>query len=344
MKRGNILIPTVLTVVFAVPLILFFWNADLVPVLASQQGAEVDFLLRLIFAIAAFIFSLILVFLIYSLIRFRRAPGDLGDGRPLHGNTRLEIAWTVVPLIVIFSVGILGVRTMYSLSKPIPNEMTVKVTGFQFGWLFEYPEYGIKSGELVLSIERPVKFEITGRDVIHSFWIPEFRMKMDAIPGRINVIHYTPARLGEFKVRCAEMCGYGHYAMLAPVRILPEYKFRQWVAEQTGETQGAPGEAGTPATGASAGKALATEVGCIACHSVDGRPSVGPTWKGLYGHEVELQDGTKVKADEEYLYTSIVDPSRHIVKGFQDIMPKTYKDQLTDEQIRQIIEYIKTLK
>ncbi len=344
MKRGNILVPIGLTILLSIPLVLFFWTADLTPVLASQQGSEVDFLLRLIFAIAAFIFSLIVVFLVYSLIVFRRPPGDTTDGRPLFGNTRLEIAWTVIPLLVIFSVGILGVRAMYALSRPRPNELTVKVIGFQFAWLFKYPEYGITSSELVLPIDRPIKFEVTSRDVIHSFWIPEFRMKMDAIPGQVNVIRYVPDRLGNYKVRCAELCGAGHYAMLAPAHILPAYKFQEWVTKQTGAAAGLA--QGTPAAGgeAAAGKALVGQLGCLSCHSVDGRRSVGPTWKGLYGSQVKLKDGSTVTADENYLHTSIVDPSRQIVAGYQDIMPKTYKSQLSEKQIRQIIAYIKTLK
>ncbi len=337
MKRGNILIPTVLTFVIGVPLAWFFWRAPIVPALASAQGGKADFLLRLVFAIASLVFGLVAAFLGYSLVAFRRNPNDTEDGPPIHGHTTLEIVWTVVPLIVILSVGALGTKVMYDVARAQPNELTVKVVGFQWAWTFEYPAYGIVTGELVLPVEQPIAFEVTSTDVVHSFWVPEFRMKIDAIPGRVNVIRHTPVREGEFKVRCAEMCGTGHAAMLAPVRVVSGTEFLQWVNEQTGAVVGL-------SEAAQRGKDLASQYGCIGCHSVDGAPGVGPTWKGLYGSTRELADGTTVTADDEYLYKAIVDPGSQIVAGFQNIMPATFDEQLTDEQIRDIIEYIKTLK
>ena len=211
----------------------------------------------------------------------------------------------------------------------------MRVTGFQWAWRFEYPDLGVTSAELVLPVDRPVAFELTAADVIHSFWIPEFRIKMDAIPGRINRLVLTPDQIGTYRLRCAEMCGLKHAYMLADVRVVAEEEFQAWVQAQTGATL-SPAERG---------RQVAEQAGCLACHSVDGAPSVGPTWKGLFGSTRTLADGSTAVADEAYLYESIVDPGAKVVEGFPDnVMPRTFGQSLTGEQIRDLIEYIKTLK
>ncbi len=339
MKRHSVLIPTVLTFLLGIPLAVLLWKAPLLPPNAVREGDLVDFLFRLIAAIAGFVFALIVSFVGYSLIAFRRRPGDTSDGPPMHGNVPLEVTWTVVPLLVIFGVGFLGTWVLFEIDRPKPNEMTVRVTGFQFAWLFEYPAYGIRTNELVLPVEQPIKFEVTATDVIHSFWVPEFRMKIDTIPGRINVKRYTPTRIGEYTLRCAELCGAGHYAMLARVRVVSGSEFLQWVAQQSGAQ--APEETLSPL--AARGKELSDQLGCLACHTTDGSPSVGPTWKGLFGKEEPLADGTTVLVDEAYLRTSILRPGEQIVAGYQNIMP-AYEGRLSDEDLEAIIEYIKTLK
>lgn len=338
MSRHRILVPAVLTFILGIPLSVFLWYAPLLPPNAVREGVLVDFLFRLVAAIAAFVFALIVAFVGYSLVVFRRRPDDTTDGPPVHGNTPLEVTWTVLPALVIFAVGALGTWVLFRVNSPKPNEMTVRVTSFQFAWTFEYPEFGIQSNELVLPVEQPVKFEVTSRDVIHSFWIPEFRMKIDAIPGRVNVKRYTPVRVGEYKVRCAELCGTGHYAMRAPVRVVSASEFIQWVQAQTAA------ETAQPLSGPAArGKELASQLGCVGCHSADGSPGVGPTWKGLYNSQVELADGSTVTADEAYLRESILEPGAKIVAGFQNVMP-SYKGRLSDEDVQALIEYIKTLK
>lgn len=332
-------IPILLTIIISTPLAVLFLRIDLVPVLAGQQGQTVDWLLRLEFSIAAVILVLCMVFLLYSVVVFRRRPDDLEDATPIEGSMPLEIAWTVVPLIIVLGLGFYGVGTLVDITKP-PNpeqELVVDVTGFQWAWTFEYPELGIKTSELVLPVNQPVLFRLHATDVIHSFWVPEFRLKMDTIPGIENQVRIRPTRVGEYKVRCAELCGTGHAYMLAPVRVVEEPDFQAWAKAQTAP----PAEAGSAAA---RGQALAQQFGCTACHSADGTTLVGPTWKGLFGATRTFQDGTTAQADENYLRDSILNPGAHIVQGFPDVMPKNFKDQLTGDQINDIIEYIKSLK
>ncbi len=334
----RVAIPVLLTVVISIPLALYFLRVDLTPVLASQQGQSVDWLFRLEFAIAAVIFALCMVFLLYSAFAFRRQPGDLEDGLPIEGSMPLEIAWTVVPLIIVIGLGFYGAGVLSDMTKP-PNpekELVVDVTGFQWAWKFEYPDLGITSSELVLPVNQPTLFRLHATDVIHSFWVPEFRIKMDTIPGIDNQIRITPTGVGEYKVRCAELCGTGHAYMLAKVEVVEESEFQDWVAHEMEETY--------PEGELEQGKALAEQYGCLSCHSVDGSTLVGPTWKGLYESDVPLADGTTVEADDDYLHRSIEDPGVEIVQGFPDIMPKNFKDQLTPEQIKLIVEYVESVK
>ncbi len=344
-------VPALLTLVFSVVLVQIFERVNLTPTLASRQGESVEALLRVVLVLASVVFSLVISFFLYSLVSFRRRPGEPEEGPPMEGSTSLEIAWTIIPLIIVVGLSTYSARILFDIAAP-PNpekELEVKVTSFQWAWMFEYPEFGITSPELVLPVNRPVLFRLHTTDVIHSFYVPEFRLKMDAIPGVENRIRIRPTALGEYKVRCAEICGTGHAYMEAPVRVVDEAAFQEWLTRQAASAQ-APaaagaGEAGAPTlTAVETGRQYAQQFGCLACHSVDGTKLVGPSWKGLFGHEVTLEDGTTVTADEAYLLNSIVDPGAQIVRGYPNVMPATYKDQLTPEQIQAIIEYIKSLR
>ena len=330
--------PILLTVVVAVILVALI-TRDFTPALAAYEGARVDAFLRMLFAISAAIFALVMVFLFYSLAVFRRKPGDDTDGPPIRENLRLEIVWTVIPLIIVLVLAFLGIDLLRDMTEAKEGELEVKVVGFQYSWTFEYPEQGIISPELMLPVDRPVVFKLYSNDVIHSFYIPEFRIKMDTIPGQENVLRITPSQVGEYKVRCAELCGAGHSYMLAPVSVVEQSTFQQWLQEQK-----AAANDGSLSTQAKAGKQASQETGCIACHSTDGAPLVGPTWLGLFGRESALTDGSTVVADETYLSNSILEPGSQIVEGFADLMPKDYGNRLSEAQIQDIIAYIKSLQ
>jgi cytochrome c oxidase subunit 2 len=309
-------------------------STHLLPPLASEQGALVDGLLGLHIRVIAFLFSLILVITLYSIVVFRRRPGDTEDGLHIEGNAALEIVWTIIPLGTVLFFATLGARQLSQITTPAPDEMVIEVTAQQFAWRFDYPDYGITSAELNLPRGRQILFKLTSMDVIHSFWVPEFRIKQDAVPGMTTTLRITPSQVGQYKVRCAELCGTGHYAMLATANVMEPADFEAWVEKET---------AASKLAGAELGAKLATTQGCIGCHSIDGSQLVGPTWLGLYGEKVTTEDGTSIQADEEYLRQSILDPASQIVKGFPNVMPNTYKDTLSQDDVNALIEYIKSL-
>jgi len=344
----KIVVPALLTVVVSLVLMTLFLRIDLTPVLASRQGEPIDGLIRLLFAIAAVIFALCMVFLVYSIAAFRRRPGDLEDAAPVEGSVPLEITWTVIPLVIVLGIGAYSARILFNISAPpeAGQEMVVRVTGFRWGWDFEYPESGVTSSELVLPVDRPVLFLVRTKDVIHSFYVPEFRLKIDAIPGVENQVRITPTQIGEFKVRCAEICGTGHAYMLAPARVVEPEAFQAWLDAQRPAAGAKPSEGETAPLSdlAEKGREYAVSYGCVACHSADGTPRVGPTWKGLAGSTRTLQDGTTVVADEAYLRKSIVVPGVQVVWGFPDIMPRDFGDRMTEEEIQALIAYIESLR
>jgi cytochrome c oxidase subunit 2 len=309
----------------------------LMPVEASAQAKVIDRLFNLHITIISFLFSLIVVFLLYSVVVFRRKPGDTSDGDHLEGHTGLEIAWTLAPLATVLLFAGLGAQALADTRRPEPNAFVVKVIARQWSWSFEYPDSGVTSTSLNLPANRQVVLQLTSEDVIHSFWVPEFRVKQDALPGDklVKELRVTPSRIGDYKVRCAELCGRQHAYMESPVVVMSAADFDAWIAK----------ESAISADPVERGKKWAAQFGCTACHSVDGTKVVGPTWKGLYGSQAPLADGTTAAADDAYLRESIVDANAKIVQGFSPgIMPQTFGATLTEQQISDLIEYIKTLK
>lgn len=232
--RKHTAVVATLTIVTSAILIFVFSRASFTPVPASTQAEPIDQLLRILLVIGGVIFALCLVLLIYSAIAFRRRAGDNEDGPPLEGHNGLEMAWTLAPLAIVLPLAFLGAQVLRDISKagPVQEELRIQVTAFQWGWRFEYPQYGIVSGELRLPVNRPVLFELTSMDVVHSFWVPEFRVKQDAVPGMVTRLRITPNRVGDYKAFCAELCGLAHALMQAPVTVVEPTDFEQWTQEQ----------------------------------------------------------------------------------------------------------------
>jgi cytochrome c oxidase subunit 2 len=309
-------------------------SAQLVPPIASEEGLQIDRLFGLHIRVIAFLFSLIMVVMIYSIVVFRRKQGETGDGAYVRGNAKLEIAWTIAPLATVLFFSFLGARQLAQITAASPDEMVIEVTAQQFAWRFDYPDYGISSAELNLPRGRQILFKLTATDVIHSFWVPEFRVKQDAVPGMTTNLRVTPTQVGQYQIRCAELCGTGHYSMLAPVNVMEPADFEAWVSEKTMPSD---------LTGADLGAAIAQLQGCVGCHSIDGSRLVGPTWLGLYGTQEALEGDTSVLVDEAYLRDSILHPADQITKGYPNVMPATYEDALSEEQVEALVEYIKSL-
>lgn len=306
-----------------------------IPAPAAAESVAIDIMFNAHFWMIAFLFALIMGLMLYSAVVFRRKEGDDTDAPHIHSNNALEIAWTVIPIIVVLGFGGYGWVELNKLVEPKDNEMTVQVQGFQWGWNFSYPEEreAIRAGELVLPIDQPILLEMNATDVLHAFWVPEFRVKQDLVPGRTTYLRFTPTDIGEYRLRCAEICGSGHAGMLAPVRVVPRDEYDAWVEEiinrpklseiETAEERGQfIYENGLGGTGAPT---------CAGCHSIDGTIINGPSWQGLWMKEGTFDDGSTYVADEEYIRNSILNPNDEIVEGFNaNVMYQDYAEDIPE--------------
>lgn len=323
-------------VVFVTALLVFgLGQIRLLPDAASAQAVPIDRMFRMEFIVIAFLFALIIVFMVYSIVVFRRKKGDDADAKHVEGNTRLEVIWTVIPLAIVIYFAYVGSIALADTQK-IQEAMEVNVIGQQWSWRFEYPEYGITTTELRLPVDEQALLHLSSVDVIHSFWVPEFRVKQDVLPGEdlVRDLRVTPTRAGDFTLRCAELCGLQHTYMTAPVVVMEQSDFEDWLISQAGDE----------ADPVARGKNLYVTYGCQACHSIDSSEGVGPTWRGLYGSERVFDDGSSTNVDHEYLYESIRNPGANIVQGFGNIMPVNIAAEMTDQQIDDIISFIESLQ
>ena len=329
----------ILVIVMALITYFGLTSIGLMPVEASLQATQIDWMWNLEMIAMSFLFALIVAPITYSLIVFRRKKGDTTDAQHMEGNTRLEITWTVLPLFLVMAFAYIGAVNLADTRRVDPNAMIVKVRGIQWSWSFEYPAVNgvsVISDELHLPKGKQVLLRMTSSDVIHSFWVPEFRVKQDLVPGRITELRITPIRSGNYKVRCAELCGTSHAYMEKPVVVSSQADFDTWMTQQV---KLAEQQAATPE---GHGQALVAANGCNACHSINGAAGIAPTWLGLFGSQVKLTDGSVVTADEAYLKESIKAPQAKIVAGFETQLMPTYG--FPDEDIADIVAYIKTIK
>lgn len=332
----HFLIVGILVIAMAVLTYFGLDSAGLMPVEASLQAVPIDWLWNLQVIAISFLFALIIVPMLYSLIVFRRKKRDTTDAVHIEGNTKLEITWTVIPLFIVVIFAYLGSGNLAETRRVDPNAMVVKVTGIQWSWKFEYPDYGVVSDELHLPLDKQVLLQMTSTDVIHSFWVPEFRVKQDLVPGRITELRITPTLVGNYVVRCAELCGTSHAYMEKPVIVSSQADFDAWMKEQVALAEQAS------QTPEGRGQALVAANGCAACHSINGATGIGPTWFQLAGSQVPLSGGATVPADDAYLTESILMPQAKIVAGFENQLMPAYS--FTEEQVADIVAYIKTLR
>ncbi len=284
-------------------------------------------------AIAVFLLALITFLMVYFVIRYRRTKHP--EPKDIEGSLWLEITWTVIPTILVLTMFYYG-YTGFSILRKVPEgSIKIKVLARQWSWLFEY-ENGIKVDELKVPVGKPIQLLLTSQDVIHSFYMPAFKIKQDAVPGMVNYLWFQPTEVGTYDVLCAEYCGLQHSSMLTKVIVLPQEEFNRWYQKGAEER----------VTKIPTGSQLFQEKGCRACHNIDGPPGVGPSLKGLFGKTITvITDGRErpVVADEDYLRRSLLEPNADVVKGFPPIMP-SQKGLLTEEEIALIIAYMKGLK
>jgi cytochrome c oxidase subunit 2 len=328
----------VLVLIMTVLVDLLLSVTRLLPVQASLQAQPIDRLFDIEIIAISFLFSLIVVFIVYSLVVFRRKKGQEEDGAYFKSNNPLEIIWTIIPLGAVIGLSYFGAITLGQTRQADPTPLEIKVVAGQWYWRFEYPEYGVVSDKMYMPVDKQAKLTLTSMDVIHSFWVPEFRVKQDLLPGEnlVRELRITPTLVGEYKVRCAEMCGTSHAYMESPVIVVSQADFDAWL-------QGELAAIGTDPV--ARGERWAKNNGCQSCHTVDGKPGVGPTWKGLFGKTVQLMDGSSAVVDESYLENAITNPNLQVEVGtVANVMPQNYKDSISAEQISDIIAFIKSLQ
>lgn len=309
-----------------------------IPEVASNLAGKVDGVLLTITLLSLFFFVLITVILVVFAVKYRRKRDD--EETPyITGSEPLEIIWTVIPSILLIALFVYGFVVYKEMRTPPADSVDITVTGKQWLWTFDYYNGKKTLNELYVEQNRPVRLVMMSDDVLHSFFVPGFRVKQDVLPGRYVQLWFTPTKIGTFDIFCAEYCGTGHSVMLGKVNVLSPEAYDIW-------ENGLPGEGGGAVASlppAELGEKIYKEKGCNACHSIDGSTLVGPSFKGVFGHTVELADGSKVDADENYLRQSILEPQSQVVKGFQPVMP-SFKGILSDDEVTAVIAYIKTLK
>lgn len=300
------------------------------PTPASEEMDRIEFVYWFATIISIAVFALVMAVLLYSVMAFRSPPEDESDGPPIHGNTGLEVAWTIVPAILVIAIGVLSAFVLSKNSEAGPNPLNVKVFAQQFAWRFVYPDDGgIKTGELVLPLGRSAEFEMESADVIHSFWIPDMGQKQDLVPGIKTSIIVTPTRTGVFSLVCAELCGVGHATMRATVRVVSQGDFAAWVKERKSGGGG----------GGDAAAAVFADAGCGGCHSFAPAGTTGEIGPGLDNLVSAAQKAGQDPAD--YVREAIVDPGKVIAPGYQDgVMPPSYGETLTPAQLDSLVAYL----
>lgn len=307
------------------------------PVSAAVQADRQDQLYFWLMVMSSFIFALVIVFLVYMMVKFRARPGDESDGAPIHGHTGLEIIWTVLPIIIVLAFAIYGAAALGRNEALAKDRLVVDVQAQQFAWTFTYPGYGkLKTGILALPVGRQVEFRITAveHDVLHSFYIPAFRLKQDAVPGVPQKMIATPDRIGTYMVTCAELCGIGHSQMRTVLHVMSRSDFTAWIAEQKKA-------ATAPAGGGNTDPAALFSSTCASCHTfkpANASGTIGPDLDNLAADAAKYGAG---QSPEAYVKESIVDPEKVVVSGYPaGVMPSNFGSSLTPDQIDALVQYL----
>lgn len=303
------------------------------PLDASVTAGDIDWLYMFMIWMSVVFTAGIVAALAYFVWKYKavsRQKNEHADPSSDH-NTTLEITWSIIPLFILIALFVWGFKGFVDLRTPPKGSAEIHATGQKWKWLFDYP-HGAEDA-LHVPVDKPVRIVIRSVDVLHSLFIPNFRVKMDAVPGRYTDLWFQATKVGEFPIFCAEYCGTSHSDMITRVVVHPPGGYEKWLEEMKRKSEDMP----LPELG----KVVYEKQGCAVCHSVDGTPRIGPTWKGLFGKPETFADGSTGTADENYIRESILNPTAKIVQGYPPSMPLT---KLSDRQVTGVIEYIKTLK
>ena len=305
----------------------------LFPPSASSVATEVDLLYLFITAVSAFFVVLVAALVVIFAIKFRRRHPD-EVGADIHGSLVLELTWTFIPFVLAMVMFFWGADLFFRLARPPVDSMEIFVVGKQWMWKVQHPTGVREINEMHVPIGRNVKITLGSEDVIHDYSIPAFRVKMDAVPGKLTTLWFKAEKAGSYHLFCAEFCGTKHSGMIGQVIAMEPHEYEAWLSG---------GTAGAAVPPAQAGEKLFGELACLTCHRLDGTPGVGPSLAGVFGSQVPLSDGSTVLADDNFLRESIMVPTAKVVRGFQPVMPP-FQGLVSEEQLLQLIAYIKTLK
>ena len=318
----------ILAIGLAVPSAVLAYFGDWLPAPASREAGRIWFIFWISTIVSIVIFAIVMAVILYSIVKFRQRPGDDEDGPPIHGHTRLEIVWTVIPTIIVVLLSIASAIVLHKDSNAGTNPLKVEVIAQQFAWAFKYPS-GLQTGVLRVPLKRHVELHITALDVLHSFWVPDFAQKQDAVPGQTFRLVITPTRLGTYPVICTELCGLGHSVMRTSAIVMPAAEFDAWLADQQAKLAGPPGEAG---------KTVFANNGCAACHALAAAGA-----KGTIGSDLDKLPAAATAAGQplaEYIRESIVEPGKVIAPGYPaNVMPATFA-QLPQAQLDALVDYL----
>jgi cytochrome c oxidase subunit 2 len=311
-------------VIGVVAFVIGFWIPWLPP-LASEEGGRIDDLYIVTSAICLVIFAIVASVSLYALVKFRARPDDDEDGKPIHGNTVLELFWTAIPTVLVTAIAVYSAVVLVKNEDLPEGHRTIEVNAVQFAWSFAYPDEGLERvGELYVPVGETIELELTAHDVIHSFWVPEWRVKQDAVPGTLQRVIVTPTKTGKFPIICTELCGIGHSTMRNWVNVVPAEEFDRWLQEMQADGGG---------DGATDGKAIFAEAGCVGCHTLADEGSTAEVGPNL--------DMVLPGQSEEAVRESIVDPNAVISEGYQpDVMPPNFGETLSEEQLNALVAYL----
>ena len=302
------------------------------PTPASREAGRIDFVFWFVVVICIVIFAAVVAMLLYAVINFRAQPDDDSDGPPIHGHTGLEITWTLIPTVLVTAIGIVSAIVLSRDDALGKNVLHVDVTAQQFAWSFSYPDAkGLTSSTLRLPEGRSVLLRFTSKDVIHSFWVPEFGQKQDTVPGLHPTLHITPDRVGKFTVICTELCGLGHAVMRAQAVVMAPAAFNEWLHGQS--------KAVASPNASAAGAAIYSNNGCGACHSLKAAgtsATVGPNLDQLPQYAQQAS-----RPLDDFVRQSIVDPNAYIEPKYpKNVMPQTFGKVLSKQQLDALVQYL----
>jgi cytochrome c oxidase subunit 2 len=304
-------------------------NIPLFPQQASTFASDVDGLYFFILGVTAFFAVLVVTLVTIFAVRFRRRHAAQ-VGTPVHGALALEITWTFIPLVLAMMMFYWGATVYFTMAKPPQNAMEIYTVGKRWMWKFQHVTGQREINELHVPLNTPVKLIIGSEDVIHSVYVPAFRVKMDAVPGKTTTLWFTATKPGRYHLFCTEYCGQRHSGMVGWVEVMEPAAFQTWLS-------GGP----VPTDMAAAGEKLFADLACVTCHR-KGDVGRGPALEGVFGRQVMLAGGGTITADEAYVRESIVNPQAKLVAGFQPLMP-TFQGLISEEQLNQLLAYIKSL-